>query len=86
MSNTHQQALAGIRERWHEAMSSNVKGTLTFSQAVRDIQLLLSISEALLDNSRRFQAELMDARIKYTDSMTRATSGSGPLVQLSLRA
>ena len=72
MSDTHKQAMAGVRERWHAAMSSNVKGNLTFSQAVRDIQLLLSISEALFDNSHRYQAELMDARIKYTDSMTRA--------------
>ena len=72
MSNTHNQALMGVRERWHAALSSNVKGNLTFSQAVRDIQLMLAISEALLDDSTRYQAELMDARIKYTDSMTRA--------------
>ena len=72
MSNTHKQALIGVRERWHEALSSNLKGNLTFSQAVRDIQSLLSISEALLDDSSRYQAELLDARVKYADSMTRA--------------
>jgi hypothetical protein len=72
MSDTHKQALMGVRDRWQEAISSNIKGILTFSQAVRDIQLLLTISEALLDDSTRYQAELMDARIKYADSMTRA--------------
>jgi hypothetical protein len=73
MSTTNKQTLiAGARERWQEAISSNVKGTLTFSQAARDIQLLLTISESLLDDSTRYQAELMESRIKYTDSMTRA--------------
>jgi hypothetical protein len=72
MSEPHKQALIGVRERWHAALSSNVKGSLTFSQAVRDIQLMLSISEGLLDDSCRYQEELMDARVKYADSMTRA--------------
>jgi hypothetical protein len=33
---------------------------------------MLAISEALLDDSTRYQEELMDSRIKYANSMTQA--------------